>query len=182
MDCAECLRLRATCTRLDESLHVAESARETAKMSGTVFDYGAARRAVNDAGISARLAHAELNAHLFRRHPVQSSPGSSGVIDSEWVAASERVVESNIRGKGVLILGGLITPPVHHEVRYTLDIYQKMRGPEYAFPGPKEIRGRIAPVYFFGEDEVTLRLQDGRKLPLVVTDWGGRVESAGPLE
>jgi hypothetical protein len=88
-----------------------------------------------------------------------------------------------IKGKGIL------TAPdgTSREISYDLDVRQNMiRTPNMGDPnamigGLKEIRGRIAPVYFTGINGVTLQLQDGRKMRLLVTDSGGAVH-ASPIE
>jgi hypothetical protein len=67
-------------------------------------------------------------------------------------------------------------------VRYVLDVYQHMiRVGNTSFPGTREIRCRIAPVCFFGENGATLEMDDGRKMRLLVIDVSGTV-FASPIE
>jgi hypothetical protein len=93
----------------------------------------------------------------------------------------EKIIEANIKGKGVLTLGGLAEPTEHYEVNYQLDVYQNViRTPNQGDPnatigGQKKVRGRIAPVYFTGMNGVKLQLQDGRRMNLTATDTGGGV-------
>jgi hypothetical protein len=93
----------------------------------------------------------------------------------------ERIIEGNIKGRGVLTLGSLTTPTAHHEVTYYLDVYQNvirvpnMGDPNATIGGLKEVRGRIAPVYFMGLNDVNLQLEDGRRMNLIVRDTGGAV-------
>jgi hypothetical protein len=94
-----------------------------------------------------------------------------------------RELIDEIKGKGIL------TAPdgTSREITYHLDVYQNMiptpnqGDPNAKIPGLKEIRGRIATVYFTGINGVTLQLQDGRKMNLLVTDSGGAVH-ASPIE
>ena len=93
----------------------------------------------------------------------------------------EKITEANIKGKGVLTVGSLAAPAAHHDVTYNLDVYQtvirvpNMDDPNAAIGGLKEVRGRIAPVYFTGLNDVKLQLQDGGRMNLIVSDTGGAV-------
>ena len=93
----------------------------------------------------------------------------------------EKITEKNITGKGVLTLGNLAEPEAHHDVTYRLDVYQNvipvpnMGDPNARIDGLKQVRGRIAPVYFTGMNGVKLQLHDGRRMDLIVTDSGGSV-------
>ena len=99
-----------------------------------------------------------------------------------WSPSRERVVESNIVGKGTLTLCSQTASNAVRQVRYPLDVYQQMLGTNDAFPGAKEVRGTIAPVYFVGRDDGTLQLEDGRSLRLIVSDAAGTVESVEPWQ
>ena len=58
----------------------------------------------------------------------------------------------------------------HADVHYVLQVYQdqisvaNMQNPHAMMPGFKSIEGRISPVCFSGDPELTLELQDGHKL------------------
>jgi hypothetical protein len=71
-------------------------------------------------------------------------------------AIMEKIIEQDIKGKGLLTLGSLTEPTAHHEVAYDLDVYQTVvpvlsqGDPNATTGGSKEVRGRIAPVYFTG--------------------------------
>ena len=66
-------------------------------------------------------------------------------------------------------------------VNYELHIYQQevpaatLDDPHATIPGLKEIRGRIDPVCFFGENGLTLEMQDGRKLQFFFTSSEGSI-------
>lgn len=67
------------------------------------------------------------------------------------------------------------------EVRYELHVYQDeipagtLDNPGGTIPGLKEIRGTIQPVRFFGENGLTLEMEDGRKLKFFFTDMHGSI-------
>jgi len=65
--------------------------------------------------------------------------------------------------------------------RYDLHVYQDeihagtLDNPGATIPGMKEIRGTVQPVRFFGENGLTLEMQDGRKLKFFFTDTHGNI-------
>ncbi len=70
-------------------------------------------------------------------------------------------------------------------VRYELYVCQEeiaagtLENPHATIPGMKEIRDRVEPVCFFGENGLLLQMQDGRKLKFFFTERqrGHRSES-----
>jgi hypothetical protein len=46
-------------------------------------------------------------------------------------------------------------------------------------PGMKSIEGRVSPVRFFGDPDLTLELQDGRKLRFFFKDMHGSIAARG---
>jgi hypothetical protein len=66
-------------------------------------------------------------------------------------------------------------------VNYELHVYQQeipagtMDNPHATVPGLKEIRGRIEPVCFFGENGLALQMQDKRKILFFFTDMRGSI-------
>jgi hypothetical protein len=66
-------------------------------------------------------------------------------------------------------------------VRYELHVYEDeihagtLDNPGATLPGLKEIRGTIQPVRFFGENGLTLKMEDGRSLKFFFTDTHGSI-------
>jgi hypothetical protein len=66
-------------------------------------------------------------------------------------------------------------------VTYELHVYQSqvpagtLDDPRATVPGLKEIRGRIEPVSFYGQERLLLEMQDGRKLRFFFTDMRGSI-------
>lgn len=66
-------------------------------------------------------------------------------------------------------------------VGYELHVYQDeihagtLDNPGAALPGLKEIRGTVQPVRFFGENGLTLEMEDGRKLKFFFTVTQGSI-------
>ena len=66
-------------------------------------------------------------------------------------------------------------------VQYELHVYQEeidaggLNNPGATIPGMKEIRGTVQPVRFFGENGLTLEMQDGRKLKFFFSDTHGSI-------
>ena len=66
-------------------------------------------------------------------------------------------------------------------VRYELHAYQDevhagtLANPGATIPRMREIRGTVQPVRFFGENGLTLEMQDGRKLRFFFTDTHGSI-------
>ena len=66
-------------------------------------------------------------------------------------------------------------------VQYELKVYQNeidagsLNNPGATIPGMKRITGTVQPVRFFGENGLTLEMQDGRKLKFFFTDSHGSI-------
>jgi len=66
-------------------------------------------------------------------------------------------------------------------VRYELHAYQNeidagsLNNPGATIPGMKRITGTVQPVSFFGENGLTLEMEDGRKLKFFFTDTAGSI-------
>lgn len=66
-------------------------------------------------------------------------------------------------------------------VRYSLQVLQQeipcgtLDNPNATIPGIKEIRGRVDPVCFFGDGDVLLEMQDGRKMKFFFTNGNGSI-------
>ena len=79
--------------------------------------------------------------------------------------------------------GGTVTSGSGEQksVRYELHVYQHeisaatRENPHATIPGMKDIRGRVEPLCFFGENGLTLEMQDGRKLKFFFTDSRGNI-------
>jgi hypothetical protein len=75
----------------------------------------------------------------------------------------------------------------HAAVHYVLHIYQDQisvanrQNPNAMAPGLKSIEGPVLPVCFFGDRDLTLELQDGRKLRFSFTDMHGSIAAKGAL-
>lgn len=65
--------------------------------------------------------------------------------------------------------------------QYELRVYQdeidagSLNNPGATIPGMKTIQGVVQPVRFFGENGLTLEMQDGRKLKFLFTDTHGSI-------
>ena len=78
---------------------------------------------------------------------------------------------------------GTVTTKAGHPtlVRYYLQIYQAevpagtYEHPHNTIPGMQEIRGKIEPVCSLGDDELTLELNDRRKMAFFFTDSHGNI-------
>ena len=72
----------------------------------------------------------------------------------------------------------------HVHVKYELTEFQEevraghMGDPNASILGLKQIRGWVEPVSFIG-DELTLELQDNRKLKFFFTDTNGKIVGSG---
>ena len=70
-------------------------------------------------------------------------------------------------------------------VRYELRVYQEEipcrthDDPHATIPGLKTIQGVVEPVCFFGENDLLLTMQDGRKQKFFFTDEKGSVCGSG---
>ena len=70
-------------------------------------------------------------------------------------------------------------------VRYELRVYQEeipcgtLDDPHATIPGLNTIQGLVEPVCFFGENDLLLTLQDGRKQKFFFTDSEGSVRGSG---
>jgi len=66
-------------------------------------------------------------------------------------------------------------------VQYDLHVYQEeisvrtLENPNATIPGMKDIRGRVDPVCFFGDSDLTLEMKDGRKMKFFFTDSRGTI-------
>jgi hypothetical protein len=87
-----------------------------------------------------------------------------------------RVIE-RLNGAGtVMSPSGALTP-----VRYDLQVLQEeisagtLEHPHATIPGLKSIRGQIQPVCFFGETELTLEMNDARKMKFFFRDGHGSI-------
>jgi hypothetical protein len=76
----------------------------------------------------------------------------------------------------------------HAAVHYVLHIYQdqisvaNMQNPNATMPGIKSIEGPVLPVCFFRDPDLTLELQDGRKLKFSFTDMHGSIATKGAIQ
>jgi hypothetical protein len=77
----------------------------------------------------------------------------------------------------------------HAAVQCVLHVYQKeipvgnMQDANATILSPlKSYEGRILPVCFFGDPELTLELRDGRKLKFSFTDMLGSIATKGALQ
>jgi hypothetical protein len=50
-----------------------------------------------------------------------------------------------------------------------------MGNPHATIPGLKDVRGSVTPVCFFGENDLTLAMKDGRRLKFFFTDGVGTI-------
>jgi hypothetical protein len=82
-----------------------------------------------------------------------------------------------MNGSGTVTSGSGEQKPV----RYEIDVYQEqipvgsMTNPGATIPGLKDIRGRVEPVCFFGDGDLTLQMRDGRKMKFFFTDGRGTI-------
>ena len=73
-------------------------------------------------------------------------------------------------------------------VSYELDVYQdqiragSFDNPSATIPGMKQITGRVSPVCFFGQNDVELFMEDGRKMKFFFTDTTGAISFSGWAE
>jgi hypothetical protein len=82
-----------------------------------------------------------------------------------------------MNGTGTVTSGGGVQKPV----QYDLHVYQEeisagtSENPNATIPGMKDIRGRVDPVCFSGDRDLTLQMQDGRKLKFFFANCHGTV-------
>jgi hypothetical protein len=75
----------------------------------------------------------------------------------------------------------------HAAVHYVLHIYQDqisvghMQDANATIPGMMNIEGPVLPVCFFGDPDLTLELQDRRKLKFFFTDMHGSIGARSGL-
>jgi hypothetical protein len=66
-------------------------------------------------------------------------------------------------------------------VQYDLHAYQEeisagtLENPNATISGAQDIRGRVDPVCFFGDRDLTLEMKDGRKMTFLFTDKRGTI-------
>lgn len=86
-----------------------------------------------------------------------------------------------IRGNGFIVSETQGRNPVQYE----LEIWQKevRNDPFPPIPGMEQIRGSVYPAHAFVGEEITLELQDGRKLRFFYTNSGSpEIVGAGVFE
>jgi hypothetical protein len=82
-----------------------------------------------------------------------------------------------ITGKGTVTSNG------GKQAVYQNDIpADHMQNPDATIPGLKRYEGRVLPVCFFGNQDLTLEMQDGRELKFFFTDMRGSIATKGALE
>jgi hypothetical protein len=66
-------------------------------------------------------------------------------------------------------------------VQYDLHVYQEeisvatLENPKAIIQGMKDIRGRVDPVCFFGDSDLTLEMKDQRRMKFFFTDRRGTI-------
>ena len=79
--------------------------------------------------------------------------------------------------------GGTVTSSRGEQkpVQYDLHVYQEeislgtLENPNATIARTKDIRGRVDPVCFFGDSDLTLEMKDGRKMKFLFTDKRGTI-------
>lgn len=119
---------------------------------------------------------------------------AKGEFQSDWsgdyataeaaLAALQRELDTHMRQIETMKGKGTVTSrdgTQQVSVQYELHLYQQeipagtLADPTATLPGLKEIRGHVKPVCFFGQNGLTLQMQDGRKLQFFFTDTEGSI-------
>ncbi len=82
-----------------------------------------------------------------------------------------------MRGDGTVTSSDGEQMPVH----YDIEVFQKeipVGGGE-TIPGMKSIHGRVSPVCFFGDGNLMLKMEDGKKMTFFFTDTNGSIAFRG---